>query len=1025
MISLLVFMWKRLSRLGLFHHSIFFVSLGLIFFLTAQNVSAAVPGGFSTTTIVPTLSTPTGFAFAPDGRIFIIEKGGAVKIYKNGELLSQPFVQLPVNQDGERGLLGIAIDPDFSTNKFIYFNYTSTDLKNTIVRYTATTDVSQNGQIVKEIQMSTSLIHVGGTIGFGNDGKLYISVGDSGTRENAQKLSSLHGKILRINKDGTTPEDNPFVSDENAAKEIWAYGLRNPFRFQFDSVSGKLYVGDVGENTWEEINIINKGGNYGWPEAEGKCDNCPYVNPFYVYQRQVGGGSSVTGGPIYRGTMFPNDYVGDLFFADYVMLDIKRLDLSGDGSINSASDFDPEAGTVVDLKVAPDGSLYYLTIFPGKLFRVSYNTANQPPIAKATADKKSGEAPLTVKFSSEGSQDPEGEELLYTWDFGDGTTSSDPSPTKIYNKTGIYSVTLQVSDGTQTDESEQIQIKVGGAPNITITAPTNNSKYNAGDVIQFSATAVDSAGENIPQEGIKTEVIFHHNDHIHPFLLREGSSIGTFTIPTDGHTAVDTWYEVKFTAKDSSGIDAEGSAFIYPNTTSITVNSEPSGLQVYVDGIPTKTPVKIEGVVGFHHELNVAATQKVDGKTYNFDKWSNTGVAQQSFTATAEPKLFTAYFSESQPYYAQYYSNKNLSGNSVLTRWEDSINFDWGDNGSPGEEVTSDNFSARFSGKQDFPAGNYKFTLSGDDGIRLYVDGVLVIDEWKDQGKTAYSSNLLLSAGVHDIRVEYYENGGGANVKLDWEYLNSNDESITYDAKYFDNMTLSGSPVLERKEFGINNNWGHGSPDALVPVDQFSTIWEGKKIFTEGFYKFNFNTDDGFRFYIDGKKVLDRWFPQSSEQHSIEEFISGGEHTIRLEFYENTGSAIIKMSYLKIPSLAKTFKVEYFDNMTLSGTPKVTNETTNSMYNWWLFSPIEGVDADKFSVRMTKQQVFAGGEYTFRLVADDGVRFWIDNTLIVDDWTDHARREYNPSVAIPEGLHNLKIEYYEHTGLATLSFEQL
>ena len=157
-------------------------------------------------------------------------------------------------------------------------------------------------------------------------------MGDNGYGPNAQDLSNPHGKILRINKDGSIPADNPFAGQPGKLGAIWAYGFRNPWRFQFDSATGRLYGGDVGDFSWEEINRIVKGGNYGWPLHEGMCTSgcAGFINPIHAYPH-AGESAAVTGGPVYRQAMFPAEYRGDLFFGDYAKGFIKNADLDSDG----------------------------------------------------------------------------------------------------------------------------------------------------------------------------------------------------------------------------------------------------------------------------------------------------------------------------------------------------------------------------------------------------------------------------------------------------------------------------------------------------------------------------------------------------------------------------------------------------------------------------------------------------------------------------------------------------------------------
>ena len=487
--------------------------------LVVTPSNAAVPTNFQTSLVVGDgLDGPSGFEIAPDGRIFVLERAGKIKIIKNGQLLPTPFANLPSEATGDRGLIGIAFDPEFGVaNNFVYFYYTGHDLLNHLVRFDASEDVGQDGPFpLFQTSSPSQLLHVGGTIQFGPDGKLYFGIGDNGDGAHAQDLSSPHGKILRINKDGTIPTDNPFYGQPGKLGAVWAYGFRNPWRFQFDKATGQLYGGDVGDFTWEEVNHIVKGGNYGWPVHEGACNCTGFIDPIYAWNHN-GESAAVTGGPVYRGSMFPPEYQGNLFFGDYAQGWIKRAELDANGNVTAVHDFDQQAGSVVDMKIAPDGSMYYITYYPGALYRVTFNSSSHAPVANASADTTRGVEPLTVHFSSAGSNDPDGDDLGYQWDFGDGTTSTEANPTKIYPNKGVYTARLTVSAGSDHTLAQPIVVQVGIAPVLTVASPVEGQLYRAGDTITYNAFASDAAGFDLNDANIQTTVRLHHGTHFHPY----------------------------------------------------------------------------------------------------------------------------------------------------------------------------------------------------------------------------------------------------------------------------------------------------------------------------------------------------------------------------------------------------------------------------------------------------------------------------------------------------------------------------
>ncbi|HEX7771865.1 MAG TPA: PQQ-dependent sugar dehydrogenase, partial [Pyrinomonadaceae bacterium] len=249
---------------------------------------ATLPAGF-TETSVSGLSNPTAMEIAPDGRIFVCQQGGSLRVIKDGALLSTPFLTLSVDASGERGLLGIAFDPNFASNNFIYVYYTvsTSPRHNRVSRFTANGDVAVSGSetVLLDLDNLTSATnHNGGAIHFGPDGKLYIAVGENATASNAQTLNNRLGKILRINSDGTPPADNPFFNQATGNnRSIWALGLRNPFTFAFQPGTGRMFINDVGEASWEEINDGIAGSNYGWPNVEGPSANPNFRSPLFAY----------------------------------------------------------------------------------------------------------------------------------------------------------------------------------------------------------------------------------------------------------------------------------------------------------------------------------------------------------------------------------------------------------------------------------------------------------------------------------------------------------------------------------------------------------------------------------------------------------------------------------------------------------------------------------------------------------------------------------------------------------------------
>jgi glucose/arabinose dehydrogenase len=356
----------------------FIASLLLTSGLSFPVFAATLPAGFVETTFASGLSAPTAMDFAPDGRLFVCLQGGNLRVIKNGVLLPTPFLTLSVDSSGERGLLGVTFDPNFATNNFVYVYYTvpGSSAHNRVSRFTASGDVAVAGSqtILLDLDdLSSASNHNGGAIHFGPDGKLYIAVGENANGANSQTLSNLLGKVLRINADGTIPTDNPFFNTAGARKEIWALGLRNPFTFAFQPGTTRMFINDVGQSTWEEINDGIAGSNYGWPITEGPTSDPRFRSPLFAYGHGSTSttGCAITGGTFYNPTtmQFPASYAGKYFFADLCGGWIRLFDPSN----NTAADFAGAISSPVDLKVTADGSLYYLAIGSSAVFKVQYS----------------------------------------------------------------------------------------------------------------------------------------------------------------------------------------------------------------------------------------------------------------------------------------------------------------------------------------------------------------------------------------------------------------------------------------------------------------------------------------------------------------------------------------------------------------------------------------------------------------------------------------------------------------------------
>lgn len=369
-------------------------------FLSAPVSAATLRPGFTETRIASGIARPTALAFAPDGRLFVCEQGGRLRVIKDGVLLPAPFLTVTVSAVGERGLLGVVVDPNFQVNRYVYVYYTATTphLHNRVSRFTANGDVALPGSEVVLLELdplTAATNHNGGGLHFGPDGLLYIGVGENAAGSNAQTLGNLLGKVLRIAADGSIPSTNPFYGSASGVnRAIWALGLRNPFTFAFEPLSGRMMINDVGQSAWEEINDGQAAANYGWPATEGPATDPRFTGPLYAYSHATGG-CAISGGVFYPvlPSQYPADYAGDYFFADFCAGWIRQYDfVSG----IRAGDFASGIVAPVDLRVGPEGSLYYLSrgsgSATGTVTRIDFAGA-APPQSGRRAIPRSEEAP--------------------------------------------------------------------------------------------------------------------------------------------------------------------------------------------------------------------------------------------------------------------------------------------------------------------------------------------------------------------------------------------------------------------------------------------------------------------------------------------------------------------------------------------------------------------------------------------------------------------------------------------------------
>jgi glucose/arabinose dehydrogenase len=710
-------------------HRALTVSLALTFsFAGLQNVSATtLPAGFAEMRYAGGLTNPTSMAFAPDPcpasgtpvhRLFVCEQAGTVRVFRNGVLQPKPFLSVKTETCDERGLDGIVFDPNFAANHYVYVYYTvfasadsSLPTHNRLSRFTAdpaNPDVALAGSETPIMEMDTlnpfpSCIHNGGAMHFGPDGKLYIAVGNNGVNAHSQDYGTVLGKILRINPvpenpDGTNPEstfptDNPFyqtTSGKNRA--IYILGLRNPFTFNFQPGTGRMFINDVGEATCERIFEGVKGGNCGWPEFE--CPANPpipgLINPIFAYQHNPAftvHGCAVTGGAFYNPPPrcsgdppfgFPSSYVGQYFFLDLCAgwiytLDPNQIDVTnsfqfpcplchkinlfaqgihGTGSGDQGS---------VYLVVGPDANLYYISRVDRAVYQIRYPASLAPTIGTQPTNQLVGQgSPATFAVAASGVQP-----LQYQWQRGTTNIVGANSPTYTLSNPQVatdngatFRCVVTNANGTATSQSATLTVISQQPPTPTITSPAPNTYFRAGDVISFAGSASDPQNGTLPASALTWTILLevhalsNPNHFSQPFFgPTTGVASGTVTIPTAGRTDPDISYRIFLTAKDSFGLSQTTFIDILPQHSQLSLTTRPAvflatnvPLKIRLDGLPKNAPYPFWSVINLVRNIGVDTPQVLNGLTYDFYSWSDSGSQFHNISAPAASTNYVASF---------------------------------------------------------------------------------------------------------------------------------------------------------------------------------------------------------------------------------------------------------------------------------------------------------------------------------------------------------------------------------------------
>jgi glucose/arabinose dehydrogenase len=713
--------------------------------------AVTLPSGFQEQIVFTGLDHPTNIEFAPDGRVFVAEKRGVIKVFDNlADTTPTVYADLQYNVHNlwDRGLLGMALHPDFAGFPWVYVLYTydappgqaaprwatgpgynneNCDAVgglyggNCVVtgRLSRINAAGQEQALLSGQWCQQFSSHSLGDLKFGADGMLYVSAGDGASFANvdygqfgnplnpcsdapgeggALRVQdivagtdpvALNGSLLRLDPEtGLAAPGNPYIGSPDLNKRrVIANGLRNPYRFTIRPGSNEVWIGDVGWNTWEEIDrvadpLATPTANFGWPCMEGSAHMPGYDNintpiceslytsgstvPYSSYSHSgaivpgetcAPNGYSVTGlafDPPQVNGSYPSSYTGALFFADYArgcIWAMKPTIPGGNPDPANIEAFAQMAAMPVDLELGPGGELYYVD-HGGTVRRFRYFPANQPPTANIVATPGVGPAPLAVHFDGSNSTDADPADqgrLTFQWDFtNDGTWDATGAAVDFtYPGSTVYTARMRAMDTLGAWDEETITIDaLGFPPTPAIDTPISGTTWTAGQTVSFTGHAVDAESGPIGASALSWELRLQHcqapnSCHTHVLEQWNGVASGSFVAPDHEYPA---YLELALTAHDPSGQIGTLVRRLDPQTVRLNISSRPTGIPVTVGSFTGATPYSIEVIKGSTKTVSAPATYDLGGDRYAFFLWSDYGAPAHVITADETSALKAIYY---------------------------------------------------------------------------------------------------------------------------------------------------------------------------------------------------------------------------------------------------------------------------------------------------------------------------------------------------------------------------------------------
>lgn len=1005
--------------------------------------AATVPNGFAETQIATNLD-PTTMAFAPDGRLFVLEKPGRVRIISNQSLLSTPFLDISAAVDNvnERGLLGIAFDPNFSTNNFLYLYYTakSPAVHNRVSRFTANGNVVVAGSesvVIDITNLSTAGNHNGGGLGFGNDGKLYISTGENANGSNAQDMSNLLGKVLRLNADGSRPTDNPFYTAGNDVRSaIWCLGLRNPFTMAVQPGTGRIFLDDVGAGSWEEINEAVAGANFGWPDIEGKrgSQTAPagYRDPLQTYDHGVG--FCICGGSFYNPSTpgsdsFPSVWTGRYFFTDYAGW-IKVIDPANPGT---RIDFISSAARPIDVEVAPDGALWYIaragqgggsvgdntSSNNGSVYRVRSTVvavATKLAFAQQPATTGAGSTLTTVTVAL---QDAGGATVTSATNQVSLAFGSNPGGGSLAGTTQVAAVA-----GIATFTNLRIDAAGNG---YTLTASA--SGLSGATSATFDVLAQAAAPVVQPASGTFTGPVW-----VQLTSATSGASI-RYTVDGSAPTSSSTLYSASFQLTTSttvkaialkSGLTASSSA-----SASLTISgSTPYGVAyrpvvsgLNVPATVAAAPATLSATNLFSSVANLIPLAGIVPYTVNSPLWSDNaekqrwvalpGTSQVGFAPTGEwtwpsGTIFIKHFA----------LNTDERNATVMRRLETRVLVV-----NPAGGAT---YGATYRWRSDNSDADLVAPSGQDENITITTSTGTRTQSWHYPSQTqclqchTANAGVVLGPKTRQLNGTYAYPGGASDNQLrTWNYLRmfSSDlsESVIPSLMRMVALGDATASVETKVRSYLDANCAACHRPGGTPA-----AWDAR-----------FDTPLSQQGIIDGA-VRDGLglsdprivVPQAEARSVLYARMASTVASVQMpplaRNVVHTAATDQVATWIRSLPNGSGLLGEYWNNQTgsFNGSPTLTRTDARVDFAWGDGSPGSGIGIDHFTVRWTGTITPAFSEtYTFTTTVDDGVRLRVNGQLVIDKWIDQGPTPWSGSLALTAGQAvPVVLEYYENGG---------